>query len=197
MQEQAFDDLGMPYEWTDDLGAIVATAREGVGDGMWVFQKSEVDGGLVVIASEDPSRGERMRAARHDRLVAARRAIAAWTKAWNEKRAARDAEVGEGNEDDEDDKNNEDDEDNEESKDERGRGEERGKEIGKEERRKEKKIVAKAKTRRNRHADDELFAQCTVDKRVRSDGVHSDVTITTPDGQKFRSKVAALRHMKA
>ena len=43
--------------------------------------------------------------------------------------------------------------------------------------------------------EDPELASCTILRRARPGGGRADVTIVTPDGQRFRSKAAALRHL--
>jgi hypothetical protein len=43
--------------------------------------------------------------------------------------------------------------------------------------------------------EDPELASCTIQRRARPGGGRADVTIVTPDGRRFRSKAAALRHL--
>lgn len=164
MQHHTFDRLGLPYVWDVCLGAILAKPSDGVGDGLWAFELTEKNE-LVIGHSNDPRRGERMRAIDESHVAEARRAIADWRVCWEAKRAEREA-------------------------------------LSLEEEKDDAAGCKRHKEPRVRHArqvpgaDAELIEMCTVDKRMRPDGVRSDMTISTPDGHKFRSIVAALRHMR-
>ena len=48
---------------------------------------------------------------------------------------------------------------------------------------------------RPRLEDDPELTSCTIQRRARPGGDRADVTIVTPDGERFRSKAAALRHL--
>ena len=62
-------------------------------------------------------------------------------------------------------------------------------------------IVAPAETAKETVAkkapleEDPELESCTIQRRARPGGGRADVTIVTPDGQRFRSKAAALRHL--
>ena len=45
--------------------------------------------------------------------------------------------------------------------------------------------------------EDPELASCTIQRRARPGGGRADVTIVTPDGERFRSKAAALRHLSS
>jgi len=168
VQEEFYDSIGWPWRYDPDVGVIIASARDGEGDGAYRFATDLETGRLVTEKNPCPtdvSVFQQRRDASLERVMVLVRAAAAAADA-----DAEDAEDASSSE----------------------AGEEAGEEAG----RAGKAETPPAPPSRQRRVTDHALAECTITTLVRATTGRTDLLVVTPDGRSFRSKLAALRYLE-
>ena len=188
-QGKTLDALGVPWVWDDDLGPLVASRQDGSGDGAFVY-RSTADG-LEIIPNPPPWRGAERAKARADRA----RWATAWIREYSMRSSLDAAERSESSENSGERGSNEEDDDDED--DENGAGDEET--TGRRARAHHAQQDHDGSTHTSRSDDaseTQLLDTCRIWRVARASTGRLDLTVVTPDGKKFRSKLAAVRHMQ-
>lgn len=187
-QSSAFDSLGVPYTFDQDLGPLVAARVPGAGDGEWMYDRE-----LHVVAStKTPRPIERISRARAERRAEAAEFIRAWSfEEYAETKRLYMQDMGLSIDD-----NSQSDENSSEEEAFLTLDQTRAPA------RRETNASATVSHDHGRAsgthtlADDQWKASCVVTRRARPSNGRIDLSIVTPDGRTFRSWSSARAHVR-
>jgi hypothetical protein len=190
-----WDDMERPWRYCPNIGVVMADRVAGEGDGKFIFVADASNPRGVSVAPNPNQEATHARC-----LERVRENIERVCRRVHESTARGVYPTG-ANDDDEDDDDDDDDDDDvgatkpsipDSEEEEESRLPFRRKRLG--------GLVGASSTRRGRHFDPvaaALLEKCTILSRLREVSGRTDLTVTTPDGAVFRSKLGAIRHMES
>ena len=173
VQEEFYDSIGWPWRYDPNVGVLIAPALDGEGDGAYRFSTHPVTGGLVTEKNPCPTNASVFQQRRDDSLervmvlVRASYVADALAMAAEGSPLPPSSDVGE-----------------------EPCGMDRSEEVD------DDVPVPTPLPPRQRLVTNDALKKCVITTHVRPSTGRTDLTVVTPDGKCFRSKVAALRYIE-
>lgn len=167
-QEEYFDSINLPWHYDPDVGVLIASPRDGKGDGAYRFAQCPETGHLVVEKNPCPTTAavfqQRRDASLERVMLRVQAAVDAYASSPSSSSSEAEGEASNMND---------------------GAG---GLPSS--------APPPPSPPPRQRRVTNKALAGCTITTLVRPTTGRTDLLVITPDGRSFRSKVAALRYLE-